>query len=703
MKKLTTYSLVLALYAALAVLHTWPMALHMGEATPGSFNTIPTGGFMAEQAILFLQEHPFSLHKAFDPGLTAPLESPFLFLGIPFGLSQIFGLFFLPTQNLHFAINGAMLFMLIGSAFSMFFLAQYLMQSARAGVVAGVVFSFTAATQCRTVDFIDMNMVIVPWIVLFLFKYIHEDKSRHLYIAVGLLALQFYMYFYHCLFAVYLMAAIVIWRRKRFFTKEHIPAIAGAGFMGVLLILPLALPYLQTMVQYRLDQMTGSSESLFSYTFAYSPSEWFNAAKENLLYGAWLAQEYEAAGFPDFPHAALFPGVLVWYLVLTGAGRMPRERISPWFLTGVLAFAVLASTGWKPLQFFRWEMSEALVLRHLSQILPLGSIIRNPTRLVVFYTFALALLTAGAFAGFEQRILKAKGKAAAAILIAVVIAVITVENLSIPRPMYNFDALFGPSQSDFWLAENNPLTSPEESILHIPSKERLYQYDEGVPPARLYVESNVGLYRHLWVRQTSANSHTSFLPRDFILPETRRLPSLEAQEYLYAQGVRLLVVHESLLYGKYKERFSRESMAAQGFDLLASFDDGDAIYAMHPNICTANRLIILPVLENGRLEVLGLTPSLFDAMLKQEPVTPCFWLNPKTCRSQTMWATFSDRNGKLRRKKYSYHLPLVVKGNARLIEDDLAADGLKGPFSMVSLEWNEPYLTPPPGVEYREQ
>ncbi|MBI9077735.1 MAG: hypothetical protein JEZ02_20200 [Desulfatibacillum sp.] len=702
MKKLTTYILVLTVYAALAVLHTWPMALHMGESTPATFNTVPTSAFMAEQALLFLQEHPLDLQKAFDPGLAAPLKSSFLFLGTPFGLAQVLGLFYLPTGNLHFAINMTILFILAGSAFSFFLLATYLLQSPRAGFVAGIIFSLTSANLCRTVDFVDMNLVIFPLIFLFFFKFIHEDKARHLYVTVGLLALQFYVYFYHCLFAVYFMAAIALWQHKRFFSKAHLPAFVGAGLMGILLITPLALPYLQTMVQYNLGQMVGSNESLFSYTFSYSPSEWLNVARENILYGRWLAQTTQTHAFPDFPHAALFPGILVWYLILVGAWRMPRQRISSLFLVGILIFAMAASTGWKPFQFFRWEMSEAVVLRFLSHVLPLGSIIRNPTRLVIFYNFALALLAAGAFAAFDRKILATRGKIIATGFLVLVVCVITLENLSIPRPLYNFAHLFGPAQSDTWLIENDPLRNPEESILHIPAKERLYQYDAGIPPARLYVESNVGLYRHLLYRHTSTNSHTSFLPRGFVVPETRRLPGREAQEFLYAQGVRLIVVHGSLLYGKYRERFSRDNMVAEGFSLLASFDDGDAIYAMDPGICMADRLILIPLLQDNRLEILAMTPGVFQSMVDEKPAEPCFWTNPLTCRRQVVWVTFSDGAGKMRRRKISCHLPLVVRGHTRLVEADLSRGGRKGPFEIISLEWNEPHLAPPPGVKMRD-
>ena len=698
MKKIMMYSLVLAVYAALAVLHMWPMALHMGESTPASFNTIPSGAILAEQSLLFLREHPLDLEKAFSPGWAAPLDSPFLFLGTSFGLSQVFGLFYLPTGNLHFALNGTILFMLTGSAFSMFFLAKYLMQSPRAGFVAGLVFSFSSASLCRTGDFIDMNMVVFPLIILFFFKFIYENKNRYLYMTFALLALQFYTYFYHCLFAVYLMAAIALWQYKRVVTRRHLPVFAGAGLLGILLILPLALPYWQTMVQYSLDQMTGSNESLFSYNFSYSPSEWFNVARENLLYGKWLAQTYPTHAFPDFPHAALFPGILIWYLVLTGAGRMPRDRVSPLFLTGIMLFAVVFSTGWRPLQFFRWEMSEAVLLRSLSQVLPLGGIIRNPTRLVVLFTFALALLTAGAFACHEQKVLKARGRTLASVLLIVVVCAATMENLSIPRPLFNYDALFGPAQSDVWLTEHNPLKSQKESILHIPSKERLYQYDAGIPPARLYVESNVGIFRHLLVRQTVANSNTSFLPKGFVLPQTRQLPGKEAQEFLYAQGVRLVVVHEGLLYGKYKKQFVRENMVAEGFGLLAAFDDGDAIYAMNPHICTTEKLILLPVLKDTSLDVMAVTPGFFQTMASQTPRPPCYWTNPLNCRTQTVWVTFSDGKGKLRRRKISCFLPLVVRGYTRLLEEDLSKGGLDGPFSIISMEWNEPWLTPPPGV-----
>ncbi len=687
------YLFIFFAYAGMAILQTYPLILNLNTQTPVKLNSIPTIWAYAEHSLLFFTEHPLNLYKAFSPQVMMPMTSSFFLSGTSFGNSIIFGIVYIINKNLYLATNFLLLFLLTGSAFSVFIFARYVLNNSRAAFIAGTIFAFCASNMFYIVDIVCLNFIFIPFILLFFYRFSFEGKARHLAVCGILLAVQFYVYCYHFIIVFYLLIIISIIKRKQVFCRENWSTLLWCSLLSIGLALPLAVPYLHKMVVYRISP--SPSDPFISWT-SISPSEWINVAPNNLFYGSWMAQHYTSEGWSFL--SSLFPGLLVWILIFICVFRAPSLRISHWFFFSILIFTMVTVTGWSPLHFYKQSPSQPLLMIAFSKIFPFFSIIRTPFRLIILFSFAGSILAAGGYVILEKILLKRisfQWTTWAILLIMVVI--INLENLSIPMPLYRYDHIFGPSEGDRFLKTNQLPKHPNELILHIPSCVYTNQSSER-PVLEDYEEWYAPLFRHLYYRHPTINGLQSYTPEGWVPYPATLMPEKIAQKYLRALGVTVVIVHDSLLYGNNKLKFNCENMQKLGFKHLKSFDDGDHLYLMDPLIHRSQKLYILPTVTDDILQIVAVTPDYYEKSIKKEiefniNESESFWINPKLCKYQKLEITISDFEGRQHTRKFDYYLPLVIGGRKNIpVKWDLGEEDIKGPYRTISIKCEESYL-----------
>ncbi len=679
---------VFCLFLALAVVHTYPMVLNIGSETPLNLSSVPVAYVAAEQSILFFKEAPLSFSGALNPTITGPLQYPLLLCPYGFGSFLLFAPFFLLTGNLYFSANMFLLLLLSGSAFSMFLLARYLTGSARAAVIAGAVFVFSTPALALLRDVWSLNLIVFPLIFLNFIRFIDEQKKRYLFATAGFLALEFYLEIYHVIIAQYLLLSIALVKWRAVFAKKNVKAIFGASFVSVLLVSPLAVPYLLTSLAYGVDFRSTPAEHIISVF----PGEWLTVAYNNVVYGDWLSRPR----FADDPtvQVELFPGVLVCATALFGAIKGRYRSLSGLFLLSVAALAMLLVTSWYPFHFFRpnYRGNVPHLWIPLFRYLPFLEYIRVLGRYVVVINFCVAILVGGGYLELERRIEKKFGQRLAIVLFFLFASTVNVENLSVPRKMHTYDELFGPGEAVAWLNEHPVFENPHQGVLYIPFDPARIRPD--VAPSRAYLDFLVPVFRHLYLRRPTYSHFFSYRPRGYAPAEAYGFPDVASQKFFGAIGIRAVVVYEALLDSDARKTYGKKNMTGNGLRHLATVGNGEKIYLLDRSIELVDRLVLYDESEPGRIRFSLATPETFSGRAKGGGPDPAsaeqFWINPKHCQRQEIDVRAVDAKGRTHSATFSYYLPLVVGGKQVQVFEWTTKDDWQ--FKEVGVEYDEEYI-----------
>jgi hypothetical protein len=675
---------VFIFFILLAIIHTYPMVLKIGRATPLSLSSVCFTYAAAEQSILFFKEAPFDLYKALDPSIAGPLKSPLLLTPYGFGTFLLFAPFYLLTGNLYFSANMFLLVILSCSGFSMFLLSRYLTGSIKGGVLAGTVFIFSTPSFSLLRDVWILNLIVFPLIFLCFFRFIEEQKSKYLLYTAVLLALEFYLVIYHFIFALYLLLIISLIKRNAVFTKKNLGAIAYCSIIGVFLVLPIAIPYISTKLAYGVNLRSSELQGVFPNF----PGEWISVSHENVLYGKWLAKPY----YSDDPTVQLefFPGVLVWILLLIGASKGDFKSIRGAFYVSVLAAVVILTTSWYPLHFVRQGHEDNIP--HLYApfffYLPFIEYVRILLRYIVIFNFCSAILVSGGYLWLERKVPRKYVYLAFALLFVAV----NLENLSLPRKMYEYDDLFGPGEAVVWLTKQPVFEDASESVLYIPYE--FGRIPNGVPRARGLLDFLVPVFRHLYLRRPTYSNIFSFTPRGYHLPEMETFPEMVSQKLFKAIGTKAVVVYEALLDDADRERYGKKNLTEKGLQHLAKMGNGENVYLLETEIKVVDKIIMYSESQNGVIRFWFTTPEYYRRRLSGRPLDPEsaeeFWINPRHCMFQEIEVSAVDEKGKRHAEVFPYRLPLVVGGTTiQAFEWNVGPDKR---YREIKAEYDEDYI-----------
>jgi hypothetical protein len=328
--------------------------------------------------------------------------------------------------------------------------------------------------------------------------------------------------FAYLLVALWVIAAIVWWRRGR----PHLDrGLAAATIVGALLFVGtgfgLSRPYIHVADAHPNAKRSPTDVEAFSAP----PWAYLVAPEENLVWGS--ATEPLRDTVSNAPEETLFPGFAILILAIAGLGSSSFPRwLRRGLGIGVVVVAVLA-LGFRSTAWFLWPY------RWIYELLPGWNAIRAPGRLDTFTALGLALL---AGAGLER--LRAwrplRGAAAwrgGAAVAAVAVLLVLVEGRGLP-----FDPFDNQAQPKVPAVPLSTASVPAPQ-LHLPAKR--------ATDNRRYVLWSTDGYPKIVNGRSSLNPQ--YTRR--IIRKEESFPSRRGVDLLERLGVRSVVLHTNRTSG----------------------------------------------------------------------------------------------------------------------------------------------------------
>ena len=519
---------VLALFAALTVVMTWPqarqLATHAADHQDVYFNMWRLGWFAHALAsapsaifdgnIFYPEKDTLTFSDAMIvEGLVA---APLLWMGMR------------PVLVHNLLLLGAV----VASAMGMYVLVERLTRDRGSAVVAGIIFAFA---PYRFEHYMHMELqwtVWMPWAFWAVHRTIDSGRLRHGLLAGAFVALQVLSSVYYGIFlatVLPLVGGLLLLGLKRPDALRALRALALGGVLAAMIASLYAMPYLET------KKRVGARSEDEIATFSARPYDYLTVTQNNRIY---------ADVFPGRPERRLFPGTLPLLLAMTGVFLRQPTRAALVYLIALIA---------------AFEMSLGIhgyAYLFLYDHVPVFSGLRAPARLGIFVIMFLAVLAAYGYTVLREAIPSAARRA----LPVLVPCVLLLEYFVAPLQLVPYD--------------NSP--------------PQVYEFLDRLPPgvvAEFPAPTGGGLpgpearyaYMSTFHWKPLVNGYSGFYPPSYLrrLRALRSFPDTHSLEYLRRTGVTYLVVHVS----SYETtRGGEVLLALQTFPdvrVLARFKDGD--------------------------------------------------------------------------------------------------------------------------------
>ncbi|MXZ71364.1 MAG: hypothetical protein F4Z04_07655 [Acidobacteria bacterium] len=534
------HALAAAIFLALTVLHTWPLA-----TDPARMSRIHDDEWLNAWAVSWIAHQlpraPLDLFDAnmFHPAeqamrYTEPLVVPAL-IGAPFywlGASPLL------THNL-LVLAGLLL-----TALAMHRLVVHWTGDFWSGILAGALLTFGTAMATRIAHIQFLHFYAFPFAVLALDRLLTGGRARDAaWVGVWVTVAALTSGYLVVLVVVALGAAFVIragdwWGPRATGIAVRLGGVAAVT--GAVLLL-LMRPYLGAELRRASVTDAGSiGESLLG----------FLRTAADLHYGLWSERFWSG----DAP-SAMFPGVVA--IVLAGAAFATRGRHAPHgvrrMLIGIGAVGAVLSLGMLT-PVYGW----------LATVLPPLLGLRSPSRFAMLTIFALAALAGIGWSAVRERLNPRWQTAAAAGLLALA----TVESLHAPIPYREltrgewYPPIYGMLEA-----------APPGPIAELPVPRSVFFHEN----AR-YLLASTQHWRPI------LNGFGGFYPASYA-EAVRRLatfPSDDAVDYLRSVGVQTVIVHGNRMRYFHFRRVLAEADRRSDVRLEARLDR-DVIYRIAPH------------------------------------------------------------------------------------------------------------------------
>jgi hypothetical protein len=404
-------------YLALAVVATWPLALHpfdhvIGTAAPPGEATPPLNIWAMATV---LQHLPFDLLHLFEGTAFYPYAHTLAFSEHLFVPALLSAPVVWLTGNWVLAYNVTMLLTLATAGFAMFLLAHELTDDAAASFAAGLLYAFHTWNINELVRSQITANQWFPLVLLALIRFFRAPGWRSAAVVGVFYALQSLSCMYWALYLPFLVAATVsvLFWRQRLPLRAFVPLVLCVG-LALALTAPFAIPYLTTARELGFERP------------AEPPSvpidRYFDVLPENLLYVRLLGTALRNQ------NAAHFLGFGAMALALVGVfARGPRERVPG--VRGLLVLLVVA--GFVLSLGPEIRVGETLVgpgpYRLLRSFVPGFRNVRYPERLSIALVLGLAPLVALGMARVRPRL--------GTVGLMLVAGFLFLEHLSLPRSL----------------------------------------------------------------------------------------------------------------------------------------------------------------------------------------------------------------------------------------------------------------------------
>jgi hypothetical protein len=556
----------------------------------------------------------------FDANIFHPARLTFALSELRLG-DQIF---FAPAYALSaspiVAYNVVMTAQLALTAVTTALLAWHLFGSWGGAALAGAMFALSPTRLAHLDQSQLLSACWTPLAVLFLDRFLDSRAWRDalgcgLCVALQCLASFYLGYFLVLVMAVWIATRVLSRPRDVFRAATLGRGLVAAGLAAVLVV-PLALPYLQVRAEYgALDPPSdflerASAEGLVSYRAARPAS---------LLYGRLLAPSQSGLPWEKW----LFPGFLAIGLAVLGlvvVSRRPgltRRRV--WGVWGLAAVAFLLSLG--P-TIHVVGMGLPSPYRALLAVWPGFGAMRVPARLGILVAFALALAAAAGFAWLVRRMTPPARAVAFVLCFGLVLAESAGSSqlVALPKPAEI-------AEEHRWLAENGVGALLEMPIRIPPSSAAPALADrfEDLRRETGYMYASIYHWRPL------VNGYSSHRPRTVadVIERVQALPSEESFRYLRAIGVRQILAH-------------RDQPLARWIGTVPPGGDAGSVQ----RFSTGSILLTMPDLRPGRdVDVRVAAPTQWQAGTRDlrvvftNPDPGAYWVNEgqRACRLALHW------------------------------------------------------------------
>jgi hypothetical protein len=375
--------------------------------------------------------------------------------------------------------------------------------------------------------------VWIPWAFWALHRTFDTGAIRDGVLLGVFVTLQFMSSIYYGLFLGTLLVVCVVsllLGSRRGEIRNRIVALALGGATAALLIVPYALPYVETR------RNLGARPEEQVVMFSARPSSYRATTQTNFLYGDRSARMGRG-------ERRLFPGILPLLLALVGLLLYPPTDQAIMYVIG-LAIAFEMSFGLK-----------GYVFSFLYDHIPGFDGLRAPARLGIFVVFFLGVLAAYGHAALAKSLNQRVQHA----LTAGIVAVLLLEYWVAPLPLVPYPTTAPPLYS--WLAKQPvgvvaefPMPQPYETSSHEPRFEYL------------------SIFHHMPL----INGYSGYYPDSYLtrLELLRHMPDAAALQTLVGAGVRYVIVHTRLYRPGGADEVISALKAHSRFRELGRFDDG---------------------------------------------------------------------------------------------------------------------------------
>jgi hypothetical protein len=582
---------VLAFYAVVAVIFTWPLVLHFAQAAPGEQVgdtwQMVWNLWWVRQALENFQ-NPFQTQLIFYPqgtGLFLHALNPLNGL-VSWPVQALVGLFSTRAAGAIAGYNFIVLLSFTLAAYGAFCLARYLWHSEKAALLAGLAYGFSTYGFAHLLGHLNLiSYELIPIYILFLLKALHINSEPPVFsrqtarlvfpavlvlLGLTLLELQYvlYMGFFSLFYLVYL-TGLYLFKKAR---NETLPyrldrVLLRAVFIGlgfVILSLPLTIPMLREALNnpntVPLRQENTYSADLLAYFYP-SPFHplWGEALQKAIKpFTATLIEK------------VVFPGFTVYALILAGFGLWLARRFNPGRkqplqpVAGTAPVTVEGDQNFRPGPLF-WSAIAAVfaVLSlgprlHINGVeygpklpgaliyeIPILNITRVPARFGIVAILALALVAAW---GLSRLVMLWPGKRLAYnLLTGAALLLLAFELLPAPYPLTEYKV------SPFYqvLAQQ---PAGDYAVMEVPLNAGKYQYrsdylqsqmTHGKPSLNGYISRNPVFPPYYGVPVFLEYRDFLNRPRPDILPDQK--PDAAILRYF---GVRYIVIRKDIIQGK---------------------------------------------------------------------------------------------------------------------------------------------------------
>jgi len=568
-------------YGLLGVVLTHPLWLHLAAAVPSDIGDPLLNAWTLAWDTHALLTHPTRL---FDANIFFPLPNTLAYSEHLLATA----LLSLPLQGITgeplVAYNVTLLASFALSGLGMYLLVAHWTGCRVAAFVAGLTFAFA---PYRLAAISHLQLLTVQWLPFSLLALDHlfetagrTDARRRtataaiLFILFSLLQIlsSWYLAVFSALVVgVYALARLLsVTRPAR--ARRVVVWLIGCGVAIVVLVAPLAVPYLEVLPQLRAARPADMAASL-----AARPGDYLAAAPSLRLVGPLTEPFRNRPGFTE--EHTLYPGLLVSILALLGLATVrccgpAASRRRP---TQHLALAIILATA--------LALTFAGPHAILARLIPLLSVVRAPVRWMIPATFALAGLAGFGLARLMQ-VIPASGRfKGGQRLVQFAVAIIAsiwllAESLAAPLPLagvgatHERPAVYRVLQA-LTLDTDGSAGAVVELPLHVaPAPE--------YPETRRMIASCLGW----WGLVNGYSGYTP--PRQAALAEQLAsfpsAPALATLRDLGGAGVRYLVVHPGEApFDPQRWQTTGRLEAERGTTLQWLGDFGpDALYAINP-------------------------------------------------------------------------------------------------------------------------